>query len=73
MQELKARDKRIDTLEKRIVELKNYIEENDENIRAPLRLLYKPMDQEEPVLLREYIDSLHQRLNMLESESPSDK
>jgi polyhydroxyalkanoate synthesis regulator phasin len=73
MQELKARDKRIDTLEKRIIELKNYIEENDENIRAPLRLLYKPMDQEEPVLLREYIDSLHQRLNMLESESPSDK
>lgn len=73
MQELKERDKKIETLEKRVVELKNYIEENDENIRAPLRLLYKPMDQEEPVLLREYIDSLHQRLNMLESESPSDK
>jgi phosphopantetheine adenylyltransferase len=73
MKELKERDKKIETLEKRVVELKNYIEENDENIRAPLRLLYKPMDQEEPVLLREYIDSLHQRLNMLESESPSDK
>lgn len=72
MKEMQQKDKRIETLEKRVLELKNYIEENDENIRAPLRLLYKPKDSDEPVLLREYIDSLHERLNMLESGSLSD-
>jgi len=76
---MKDYNKRIDNLEKvtlmlseKLAEVAKYIQDNDHKITKPLKLMYVRPGEEELTPLREVLDSLHQRLNMLESGSPSD-
>lgn len=79
MKEIQLKDQKIKELEDiikissdKLVEVTNYIRDNDHRIRGQLRLSYIPPGETESKTLRETLDSLHERLNMLESGSPSD-
>jgi len=79
LKELKEKETRIDNLEKvvllltqKVTEITTYIQDNDHKVRGKLKLLYNPPNEESAKPLKEVLDSLHERLNMLESGSPSD-
>lgn len=79
LQKIKQYDKQIDNLEKvvlmlseKLAEVTKYIQDNDHKIRGQLKLMYSCPGEDSPRPLREVLDSLHERLNMLELESPSD-
>ena len=60
------------TLTERVGELKDYIVQHHNRIAGDIVIFHKFDEESDPVRLRDAINSLHQRLNMLESGSPSD-
>ena len=79
LQQLKEKETRIQNLEnyvvtltERVGELKDYIVQHHNRIAGDIVIFHKFDEESDPVRLRDAINSLHQRLNMLESGSPSD-
>lgn len=59
-------------LSEKLAEVTKYIQDNDHKIRGQLKLMYTKPGEDELKPLREVLDSLHERLNMLESKSLQD-